>query len=72
MPAAHGTSSFANATIFAKKLRGGETAGQGIVRRKVMGSAVRFTTMTDSLRSHNSNPRNRVKGFASRGLVGLS
>ena len=23
--------------------------------------------MTDSLQSHNSNPRNRVKGFASRG-----
>ncbi len=32
-----------------------------------MGSAVSLTTMTDSLHSHNSNPRNRVKGFASRG-----
>jgi hypothetical protein len=32
-----------------------------------MGSAVNLTMMTDSLHSHNSNPRNRVKGFASRG-----
>ncbi len=32
-----------------------------------MGSAVSLTMMTDSLHSHNSDPRNRVKGFASRG-----
>ena len=35
-----------------EKLRRG---GQGIARRKVMGSAVSLTTMTDSLHSHNSN-----------------
>jgi hypothetical protein len=45
-------------------------AGQGIARRKIMGSAVRLTTMTDSLHSHNAN--HRVKGFASRGLIVLS
>ena len=67
----HRASSFAKAPIFAEKLRRGETAGQGIARRKVMGSAVSLTTMTDSLHSHNSNPRNRVKGFASRGLIVL-
>jgi hypothetical protein len=66
MEAAHGTSSFAKAPIFAEKLRRGETAGQGIARRKVMGSAVSLTMMTDSLHSHNSNPR---KSFASRGLI---
>jgi hypothetical protein len=65
-------SSFARTPIIAEKLRRGETAGQAIARRKVMGAAVSPTTMTDSLHSHNSNPRNRVKGFASRGLVGLS
>ena len=27
--------------------------------------------MTDSLHTHHSNPRNRVKGFASRGIVGF-
>src|SRR4029077_14439756 len=69
VPAAHRASSFAKAPIFAKKLRRGETKGQGIARRKVMGSAVGLTTMTDSLHSHNSNPRNRVKGFASRSLI---
>src|SRR2546423_3711092 len=32
-----------------------------------MKSAVSITTMPDSPHSHNSNPRNRVKGSASRG-----
>jgi hypothetical protein len=68
----HGTSSFAKAPTFAEKLRRGETAGHGIARRKVMGSGVSLTMMTDSLHSRNSNPRNRVKGFASRGLIVLS
>src|SRR5204863_7798487 len=36
-------------------LRRDETAGQGIARRKVMGSAVSLTMMTDSLHSRNSN-----------------
>jgi len=55
------------APIFAEKLQRGEAAGRGIGRRKVMGSVVSLTTMTDSLRSRISNPRNRVKGFTSRG-----
>jgi len=65
-----GRSSFAMAPIFAEKLRRGETAGQGIARRKVRGSGVNLTTMTDSLHSRNSN--HRVKGFASRGFIVLS
>jgi hypothetical protein len=32
-------------------------------------SAVSLTMMTDLLQSHNSNPRNRVKGSTSRGLL---
>ena len=58
-------SSFAEASIFAEKLRRDETAGHGIARRKVMGSGVSLTMMTDLLLSRNSN--HRVKGFASRG-----
>lgn len=34
-------------------------------------SAVSLTMMTDSLHSQNSNPRNRGRGLASRGLIGL-
>src|SRR5207249_1813213 len=62
----HRHATFAKASIFAEKLRRDETAGQAIARRKVMRSAVRVTTLTDSLHSHNSN--HRVKGFASRGI----
>jgi len=51
---AHGTSSFAKAPIFAKKLRPGETAGHGIARRKVMGGG-NLMTMANSLHSPNSN-----------------
>ena len=36
------------------------------MREEKSWAAVRLTTMTDSLHLHNSNPRNHVKGFASR------
>src|SRR5207248_2079502 len=58
---AHGTSSFAN---FPSSLKSHDvaTAGQGIARRKVMGrAAVSLPTMTDSLHSHNSNPRKSLR-----------
>src|SRR5438552_3593328 len=64
MRTTHRTSPFAKAPIFAEKLRRGETAGQGIPRRKVIGSAVHLTTMTDSLPSHNSNPRKKPSPHA--------
>ena len=38
-----------------RKLRRGEVARQGITRRKIKGSGVSLTMMTDSLHSHNSN-----------------
>src|SRR6266542_6806505 len=66
--AAHRVSAFGEAPIFAEKLRRGETAGQGIARRKVMGSAVSLTTMTDSLHSHNSNPRKNASPHAALGV----
>ena len=44
--------------------RRGETAGQGIARRKVMGSGVSLTMMTDSLHSRNSNPRKKASPHA--------
>src|SRR5205814_1915184 len=55
---AHRASSFAKAS-----------AGHGIARRKVIGSAIHLPMMTNSLDSHNSN--HRVKGFASRGIASM-
>jgi hypothetical protein len=40
----------------------------GIARRKVMGSAVSLRMMTDSLRSHNSNPRKKASPHAALGV----
>jgi hypothetical protein len=64
-------SSFAKAAIFDEKLRRGETAGQGIERRKVMGVSGMPDDDDGFAALAQLESAYRVKGFASRGLVGL-